>query len=596
MKNRQMRASALIIMLSTFILVLIFPFSDTLELKTRDLRAQIRGGIDVEVPVVILAIDDASFEKINIRWPWPRQILGEAIVRLKDAGAQTIGLDIMLGDGGYNSEEDEALAEAIKYAGNIILPIKRDVREVGPAVIDYFDMPLTLFDNPAQSNGFINLIVDKDNSIRRQLTSDDTLGEPYFSFALSILAAFEKSSISMEDSVVHVGDRPVIAASDKSLFINYTEPGSFPVVPFYQVLEDDFDPQVFKGKIVLVGAFFKESHDLTLTPFEKDSGLYGIEIHANILNTLYSEKFLRDGNRTSELLILLLLTALGAFLFIRMKPNRGLLFAFIISIVYGSLSFLLYGYSGYIIEMFNPILSVFLTWLGAVLYNYLIVEKEKNHVRNTFSRFVSAEVVNDILDSGNNIELGGELREVAIFFSDICGFTSMSERMDPAEVVEMLNEYFTEMTDVVFKYDGTLNKYIGDAIMAIYGAPVTMENASEKALRASLEMREKLRLFNENRKKNGKTPVNMGMGLHWGKVLVGNIGSPRQMEYTVIGDAVNVCSRIEGLTRDFDTDLLISDALYNEVKDLVDVETLEPVDVKGKSRKIIVHKVSGLKG
>ena len=123
-----------------------------------------------------------------------------------------------------------------------------------------------------------------------------------------------------------------------------------------------------------------------------------------------------------------------------------------------------------------------------------------------------------------------------------------------------------------------------------------MDNASEKALRASLEMRDKLSQFNENRIDNGKTPVHMGMGLHWGKVLVGNIGSPRQMEYTVIGDAVNVCSRIEGLTRQFDTDLLISDALYDEVRDLVEVETLEPVDVKGKSQKIIVHKVTGLKG
>lgn len=596
MKNIRKGVSSLIIMISALIFVLIFPFSEILELKTRDLRAQFRGGIKGEVPLVIVAIDDASFEKINIRWPWPRQILGEAIVRLKDAGAQTIGLDIMLGDGGYNSEEDEILAGAIEYAGNIVLPIKRDVREVGSVMIDYFDMPLAIFEIPAESNGFVNLLIDKDNSFRRQLPYDNSLGEPRFFFALSILAAYEKSQITMEKSVLQVGERIIATAHDKSLFINYAQPGSFPVIPFYKVLGDDFDGDFFKEKIVLVGAYFKESHDRKLTPFENESGLYGVEIHANILNTIYSENFLRDANRTSELIILLFLSALGAILFIRMKPNRGLLLAFVITLVYGALSFFLYVTSGFIIEIFDPIFTVFLSWLGAVLYNYLIVEKEKKYVRNTFSRFVSAEVVNNILDNGNSIELGGELREVAIFFSDICGFTSMSEKMDPAEIVEMLNEYFTEMTDIVFKYDGTLNKYIGDAIMAIYGAPVAMENASERALRASLEMREKLSLFNENRIKDGKIPVHMGMGLHWGKVLVGNIGSPRQMEYTVIGDAVNVCSRIEGLTRHFDTDLLISDALYDEVRDLIEVETLEPVDVKGKSRKIIVHKVLRLKG
>jgi len=596
MKNIRIWMSALIIMISAFIVVLVFPFSEILELKTRDLRAHFKGGIDVEVPLVIVAIDDASFEKINIRWPWPRQILGEVLVRLKDAGARTIGLDIMMGDGGYNSEEDQALAEAIEYAGNIVLPIKRDVRDSGSLVIDYFDMPLPIFDKPARSNGFVNLLIDKDNSVRRLMPYDNSLGDPRFSFAFSILATFEKSRIAMDNSVLQMGKRSIRTASDKSFFINYSEPGSFPVIPFYKVLEEDFDRDFFKGKIVLVGAFFKESHDQLLTPFENESGAYGIEIHANILNTLYTGKFLHDSNRTTELLILLFLSALGSILFIRLKPNRGLLYAFVISIVYGAISIILYVNSGLIIEMFDPIFTVSLTWLGAVLYNYLIVEKEKKRVRYTFSRFVSAEVVNNILDSGKSIELGGELRDVAIFFSDICGFTSMSEKMDPSEIVEMLNEYFTEMTGIIFKYDGTLNKYIGDAIMAIYGAPVSMDNASERALRASLEMREKLTLFNENRIKNGKTPVYMGMGLHRGEVLVGNIGSPRQMEYTVIGDAVNVCSRIEGLTRQFNTDLLISDALYDEVRNLVEVETLEPVDVKGKSRKIIVHKVLGLKG
>jgi adenylate cyclase len=201
-----------------------------------------------------------------------------------------------------------------------------------------------------------------------------------------------------------------------------------------------------------------------------------------------------------------------------------------------------------------------------------------------------------MLDSGTAIELGGEMRDVVIFFSDIVGFTPLSESIGPAEVVELLNEYLTAMTNVIFRYQGTVNKYIGDAIMAVYGAPNQIENPSERALHACLEMRDALTSFNTAREAHSQKPIAIGMGLHKGHVLVGNIGSPRQMEYTVIGDAVNVSSRIEGLTRSLNTDLLISDAVYRDVADLIDVTTHESVEVKGKSEAITVHSVIGLKG
>ncbi|MBI9097548.1 MAG: adenylate/guanylate cyclase domain-containing protein, partial [Spirochaetaceae bacterium] len=510
MKKSKLWISSLLIALTASILVFAFPFSKILELKTRDFRAFLSRGNTVTAPVIIVAIDDLSFEKINIRWPWPRQILAEAIVRLKDAGARVIGLDIMMGDAGYSVEEDDALASALEYAENVVLPLKRDSRESGGQFIDYFDMPLSIFDKPAISHGYVNLLIDKDNYVRGVLPSDSSVGNVKYPFALSILSAYEDSEITGDQNQIHMGERIIPGARDKSFLINYADAGAFPVLPFYKLLEGDFDSQLFWDKMVLIGAFFQESHDRSLTPVEKTSGLYGIEIHANIINTVYSEKFLQDIPRSIEQFIILLLSCIGAFLFVRVKPATGLVITMVILFFYSLLSYFLYKASGIIIELFNPVFTVFLTWLGAILYNYLIVEKEKKYVRHTFSRFVSAEVVDSILDRNENIELGGELREVVIFFSDICGFTSMSEKMSPADVVEMLNEYFTRMSNIIFKYDGTLNKYIGDAIMAIYGAPVAMENASLKALKASLEMREDLKLFNDERIKGGKEPVNIG--------------------------------------------------------------------------------------
>lgn len=596
MKKSRIWISSSIIVLFVFISVLIFPFSEVIESKTWDLRTKAFGGNRVSAPIVILAIDDASFEKINIRWPWPRQILAKSLIKLKDAGAAVVGLDIMLGDSGYNTEEDIALEIAIDYAGNVVLPSKRDKRLSSGYVVEYYNNPLPEFSRNALSYGYVNLLLDSDKYIRRIVPYDRSLGKEQLSFSFSIIKAFDKSDFSQVKDHIFLGDHNIPVAHDKSFLINYSEPGDFPIVPIYKLLDGTFDTNIFKDKIVLIGVYFKEAHDQFLTPFEDSSGLYGVEIHANSINTIYSGNFLTDNSKEIELLIVFLLCLVLTTLFVRVKPLIGLLYGIVTMLLYTLLAFYLYNKSGLILEIFNPLLTIFLTWLGSVLYNYLIIEKEKKYVRNTFSRFVSAEVVNNILDSGDEIELGGELKDVAIFFSDIVGFTSISESLKPGEIVEMLNEYFTDMTDIIFKYDGTVNKYIGDAIMAIFGAPIDSENNSERALMVSLEMRDQLNILNIKRESEGKLPIKIGMGLHKGKVLVGNIGSTRQMEYTVIGDAVNVCSRIEGLTRNFNTDLLISDDLYHEVKHLIDVISCEPVEVKGKSEKIIVHKVIGLKG
>jgi adenylate cyclase len=172
----------------------------------------------------------------------------------------------------------------------------------------------------------------------------------------------------------------------------------------------------------------------------------------------------------------------------------------------------------------------------------------------------------------------------------------LSEKMRPEQVVQMLNEYFQEMVEIIFRFGGTLNKFIGDAIMAIYGAPLPMADAPEKAVRACLQMRETLALLNVRRLAEGKDPLRIGMALHRGEVVVGNIGSLRQMEYTVIGDVVNICSRLESLTKELKTDLIVSDEIYRAVENLVTVESPPPVAVKGKTTPLQVHKVLGLKG
>jgi adenylate cyclase len=215
---------------------------------------------------------------------------------------------------------------------------------------------------------------------------------------------------------------------------------------------------------------------------------------------------------------------------------------------------------------------------------------ERDKLKETFNKFHSKEIAEAILKG--EVKLGGNRQEATVFFSDIRSFTSISESMEAEQVVEMLNEYMTAMVSEIQRHHGVVDKYVGDAIMAVWGVPMSKPGDTWNAVRASLAMRERLAEFNEERERNGKTPVKMGMGLHTGELIAGNIGSTEKMEYTVIGDTVNTASRIESLTKEFGTDMLISEEVYKKVKDKVIVEPIS-ANVKGKAKTLTAYKVKG---
>ncbi len=242
-----------------------------------------------------------------------------------------------------------------------------------------------------------------------------------------------------------------------------------------------------------------------------------------------------------------------------------------------------------------PLLTILLTYGGVTVFRGLTEEKEKKKIKGVFSRYVTHQVVNEILSSPEGLALGGKRKECTILFSDVRGFTSMSEKMQPEDVVHILNEYMTRMVDLVFKYEGTLDKFIGDAIMAIWGAPISHSDDTKRAVMCAIEMMEKLKLLQEKWKSEGKSPFDIGVGINVGEVVVGNIGHPERMEYTVIGDNVNLASRLESLNKEFKAHIIISQKVYDRVVDLIEVRPLEPVQVKGKIEKIMIYEVLGRK-
>ncbi|MFB0527821.1 MAG: adenylate/guanylate cyclase domain-containing protein, partial [bacterium] len=236
---------------------------------------------------------------------------------------------------------------------------------------------------------------------------------------------------------------------------------------------------------------------------------------------------------------------------------------------------------------------IFFSYLSTIVYKYATEEREKKRIKSIFQRYVSSQVVEELLTSPDKVVLGGRRREITVLFADIRNFTGMASRMAPEEVVSILNEFFTMITEVIFKYNGTLDKYIGDAVMAIYGAPIEEENHAEKALETALEMQKRMGSLEKRFLERGIEPIKIGIGITTGEAVIGNIGSLRRMEYTAIGDSVNLASRLEEVAKP--DQILISENTYQIVKDIVKAKVLEPMAIRGKAELVQVYEVLGLK-
>ncbi len=589
MKQENRKRRKIIALIGTVVISLVIgiavPGDSGPELKLRDLRFQIRGEKDPAVPLIIAAVDDTSFEMLNARWPWKRSLFAEAVEVLADDGAAVIGFDVMLSEEDYTPEGDEKLSAAFALHGRSIIPMKLVRQKAGRTVTVYTDLPLPLYRSSAYDRGFVNLFQDRDEEVRSLPLSFTVDGTVYPSFALAVIKGYLNRR--------GTGGGTEGEAAETTLIDYCGGPGTFPGISISDVLELNFPPGLFTDKIVLIGAGFAESHDHYATPFAGGNRerMYGVDVHAHAINTLYAGTAPKPLSPGWAVTFIAVLIGCAAAIGYCIRPGLGLAGTGGLLGLYFLSAVLVFNGTGVFIPLFRPLLVIAVSYLGSVIYRYFGEFREKKAVESIFSRYVSPRVVEKVLDQQESLTLGGEVREIVLFFSDIREFTHMSESLSPPVIVRLLNRYFERMGEIIYTYEGTLNKFIGDAVMAFYGAPVPQPDAPRRAVYAALDMREALTALNEEFREEGLPELSIGMGMHLGDVLVGNIGSSRQMEYTVIGDAVNVCSRIESLTKEFGHDILISDELYQKVRDIVTVETPRAVPVKGKSTLIQVHKV-----
>jgi adenylate cyclase len=354
-------------------------------------------------------------------------------------------------------------------------------------------------------------------------------------------------------------------------------------------LTPGLDPSVFRDKIVFIGVTAAGLGDVFQTPFERGR-MPGIQVHANTADDLLSGRFMRPASNRSRLLLTAMAAFVAAFLFAALPLRWALLGATLLVSIYAVISLRVFS-NGLWIATAQPAVALALAAFGGVGYQYFIEGREKRKVRGLFGRYVSRDVFQQLMTDPSLAELGGKRREMTVLFSDIRGFTAHSEKSQAEDIVATLNEYFSRMVEIVFKHQGTLDKFVGDMVMALFGAPLNDPAHADHAVDAAIEMVAELKAMNARWAAAGKPPLDIGIGINTGDMIAGNIGSRAIMSYTVIGDAVNLGSRLESLNKEYGTRIIISDATRARLTKPHSIRPLGDVVVKGKTRPVAIFEV-----
>lgn len=371
-------------------------------------------------------------------------------------------------------------------------------------------------------------------------------------------------------------------------------PGSFDVKSYFYFNRPPEGRGNFKDKIVFIAAYAVTgiSSDVHKSPFGET---FGVEHHANAVNTILNQDFIIRLTSMHNIFILLIISLIFGIVLARTSMITSTVFTIASALGYMIGAIILFDTINLICIFATPIIQIGATFTFITVFRVLTEQKEKKFIRQTFSKFVSKTVVDDLLQNPDNLKLGGDKMILTVLFSDIRGFTTISEALTPEALVVHLNEYLQAMTDIVFKYDGTLDKYVGDEIMAFWGAPIPQEDHALRASKAAVEMMEVLGQLNEKWATMGKPKLDIGIGLNTGEMVVGNMGSTSRMDYTLMGDNVNLGARLEGTNKVYKTHIIVSEFTYEHVKEEIYSRELDLIRVKGKELPVKIYELIDIK-
>jgi adenylate cyclase len=454
----------------------------------------------------------------------------------------------------------------------------------------------------ANAAGFVTFVPEIDGVIRRVPTVME-YGEYFFPpLSLQMLQQATQLPLAIRfapfgiESVM-LGDT-VIPTSEKGDFlVNYYGPAhTFTHYSASDVLTGKVGVDELRGKIVLVGGTAAGTYDIHTSPF---GPLYpGIEVHANVMESVINGEFLMrpDWLFILDLLMILISGIVLGLMALFLPAYSMALFLFVSISGYLFADWQLFTQKGLWVHTVYPVLSQVFVYSGIMLYRIIFEEREKRFIQGAFGQYLSPTVVDQLIDDPGMLKLGGERKELTAFFSDLASFTKISEALSPDQLVDLLNKYLTEMTDILLKHNGTVDKFEGDAIVSFFGAPVSFEDHARRSCFAALDMQKRLKELRSEWGKQGGQELHMRIGLNTGNMVVGNMGSQNRMDYTMMGDAVNLASRLEMTNKLYMTATMISEFTYEHVKDDVEVRELDIIRVIGKEQPIKIYELLGRKG
>jgi adenylate cyclase len=538
--------------------------------------------------IVVVAIDEPSFQEMGLEWPWPRSLHGMLVNALHEAGARAIVFDIVFDSPSQRPEEDAEFARSIREAGDVILAA--DWQTTGDraySLVQWVE-PAPSLAAAATAVGIARLIFDPDGKVRRAPL--EFQGRP--SLPLSVARLFSTFRAP--------------ADLGSSRLIHFCGPSRFGVrtVSYYQALDyaHMLPPGIFRDKIVLIGLslgsspIVKNAVDQFLTPYPE--AVPGVEIHAATLDSLLRSAFIKEpfGNPLAVILLALTLGGVMAPVFFRRGAFFGLGITGVVMFGLVAAGYLLFDLFRIKIPVVIPAVMVGMMFLVPYLYRFLLGVIERRMILGAFKHYLAPAIVDKILKDPAQLRLGGANYDVTVIFTDLAGFSTISEKLSAEKLHDLLTEYFLEMMDILLEEHATLDKFIGDAIMVYFGCPIAEEDHALQACRSAVRMQRRVAELNKLWQQKGLPRLQMRVGINTGSVVAGNMGTESIFNYTIIGDSVNLASRLEGVNKEYGTSTIISEDTYRSVASGVTARELDCIRVKGKTEPVAIYELVSLKG
>lgn len=583
---------ALIVGSLVFLLTLTNLFSE-LDYIARDRLYQVPRGIKSDIKII--GIDARTLDEYGPIQTWSRNVYADLIKTLnvdENSRPYVIAFDILFA--GNVDEGDQALVEAADEYGNVVVVSRLQYSkkwETDRDGIIYYPVEGVVLPYEelldVTTTGYSNVSQDSDGTVRRIIPSETYDGVTYNTFAKAVYDKYCEN----------LGITPNEIPTDKTgrTMINYSgKPGDYEYISLVDVLEGRLDPRIFSDSVVFVGAYDPEMQDNFNVPNGGSSQMYGVEIHANIFQSYLQGRFAFNGDPYILSLITALFAMLIHLLFRKLKTWQSIILLIgSVGIEVAAVVFI--NNNGYSFSVIYFPLIIFMSFVYSLGYHYLLETYKKKKVLNAFRKYVAPQIVEEIAKKGDfEIKVGGENRDIAVLFVDIRGFTTMSEALEPEQVVEILNEYLTLTTKSIFDNSGTLDKFVGDATMAVFNSPFDLEDYEYKAVCAAMDIVKGGEAIEEKFQKRFGRSVGFGVGVNCGPAVVGNVGCEFRMDFTAIGDTVNTAARLEANAKK--GQVLISDVLYERLKDRLEVKDVGEIPLKGKTKGVFVYEVTKIIG